>query len=524
MNLYGESNRKIAIRIIQNETNKIIHNCTLNVYTDEQCKNLVKSIEIQEGQAENKGYSYESDDILENGVYYIRVENAPDDCIINPGIFKFEISDKKNVLQICMEKFVTNYGGEKTIEAYGDKIYLNDTINVSFEDAYLSQDVTIWLEPIAEYDITKCRYVPFEKFAEVEGIKYIDNSYMSIMKMKEISETTYAIMEKNNYQYSISVSGNPSTGIETTLSAKYAYIIKVEDISNEADIISCPPKILFPTIESGRYLEKQYLVGLTHETEARYSNMRIITNIGNNYDTTKKPITFVYRIKQTDEQGKIVYSDIAMVNVENNGNVETVLENLRADLEATVTLEYCSQGFATSNGNEKKVIVKLDGTSSVNFDFTTLNTDIKTGAMEISEFSEAKDEVGRSELLWEKSNHYTDGKIGIVGDVINWAYYIGVENIADIDDAAYYVRVKTFISQGVNTTTLFEDENAWEKREDGYWYYKVPLHLPEETSKLLIKLNKNDALEPGSEYVYHIGIIAEYVNANGNRVSGWIYE
>ena len=208
---FNQSEKKITIRLV-GEQNEVITNCNLNVYTDEQCQNFLKTIEIREGQAENSQYSYESDDVLADGVYYIKVESIAEPYRINPGIFKFEVVNEKNMLQIKFNKY--NGNGMKLIESYGDKIYLNDNIHVKLTNINIDDNATVLLEPIAQYDETK------------------SNGFM-----------------------------------------RYAYL---------AEISVLIPSFTFPEIEI-EYLMKNYDVALSYEYESKFTNMKIISNIGNNY-------------------------------------------------------------------------------------------------------------------------------------------------------------------------------------------------------------------------------------------------
>lgn len=513
---FNQSEKKITIRLV-GEQNEVITNCNLNVYTDEQCQNFLKTIEIRDGQAENSQYSYESDDVLADGVYYIKVESIAEPYRINPGIFKFEVVNEKNMLQIKFNKY--NGNGMKLIESYGDKIYLNDNIHVKLTNINIDDNATVLLEPIAQYDETKSKYVALEKFANADGLKQFlekasyNETGLGDFDFSKVNEETYNFMQNNNYQYSISISGNVKEGISTDISAKYAYLIKPLDIDMGDDIYMSGPMILFPILECKEYLMKNYDVALSYEYESKFTNMKIISNIGNNYASADKPITFVYRINVNNINTTDVYSNIVIATAKGDGQMQTTTNSIMSGTQATVTLEYCSNGFTPSNGTEKKVIVKPDGTTSVHFDFVTTNSTVKTGAISNIQF-EADGTGG-----WYNTPNCENGKIKLETNVSNMTVHLTAQNL---NTENCYIRVKSMFPSNIEAThqDKSEGEVKWIQKEDGYWYYKTPLTSNATTEVIDIKLNVPEELEQDS---FNIGTIVEYVPANGNQVSGWLY-
>lgn len=112
----------------------------------------------------------------------------------------------------------------------------------------------------------------------------------------------------------------------------------------------------------------QYNVGsnLKPERNPRYGSLKIQKTL-TSYNTALKDVTFVFQIEGTDQEGKVVYSNVVSTTHQAAGTKEAVVAHIPAGTNVTVTEIYSGASYRLETEPEKTVTVAADEISNVTF-------------------------------------------------------------------------------------------------------------------------------------------------------------
>lgn len=509
-----ESDKKIAIRIINKKGDSLV-NSKLNVYTDKACQNLLKEISIDANSSTNSRYSYESDDVLQNGIYYIKMAQAPTGYELNRIIFEFQIEDGKNVLTIPTSKKISEvtpstYGGAY---ATGEEILMSEMINIKVEfPNNLTENLSgqMLIEPIAEYDQAKGKYIYLEKFTQdnLEPIpafmhETMDDNTDYWAFSQQIAES----MQNRDYSISVPIT-NGVAEVQGNL-AKYAYLVTIKDLDRNDDLTyGSYSWVVRPGYEIYGGVLKNYIVHVPLGGEVQTRNLKIVTNVGTNYESTKEAI-FVYRVEAV-YGAKTVFSDVVTANVKNNGNNEIIVDGIFPNSTVTVSLEYCPPGYKLTSAKETQITMN-SGEAKVNYEYTGASS-VRKSRVAVQKFLK-NDGDGSWDIEKEE---ITDEPINLMVEVNEMTIHAIIDNN---DTLPYFIRMKALAPTDIELTGN-TPYGKWTNGNDGYWYYDDVLEDGGRTELLDYKIDNFEEME-----AFNIPIIIEYTpvqyDASGKPFANW---
>lgn len=270
----------LAINLVDSTTAEVLidfsndNKCSFSIYSDEECKNLVKQVVISEESSNGKN-SYITQEKLPKGTYYIYIDVVPNGYELPKEIFTMTVDDEKqkNLWNIEIEKSKDttssildeetlgkleivntlengNYAGYSaavfSIEANseGRKVYSNIFSTMLFQDnpeTILVNDLIIPSEAIVKliYTSPNCRTVVYDNVETT--IEVNKNSKVEFkFKNSELATRTIGLTNLNfTYNSTENVlevkeeSGIGKNPIKTSISDVISTTIKNSDNSNK---------------------------------------------------------------------------------------------------------------------------------------------------------------------------------------------------------------------------------------------------------------------------------------------------
>ena len=109
--------------------------------------------------------------------------------------------------------------------------------------------------------------------------------------------------------------------------------------------------------------------GLKPEQESRYGSLKIRKTL-QDFNASLKEATFVFQIEGTDDEGNVVYSNVASTTFDAAGTKEAVLDKIPAGAHLTVTEVYSGASYKLTSSESQETTIVADQTMEVDFSNT----------------------------------------------------------------------------------------------------------------------------------------------------------
>lgn len=109
--------------------------------------------------------------------------------------------------------------------------------------------------------------------------------------------------------------------------------------------------------------------GLKPEQESRYGSLKIRKTL-QEFNASLKEATFVFQVEGTDDEGNVVYSNVASTTFDAAGTKEAVLDKIPAGAHLTVTEVYSGASYKLTSAESQETTIVADQTMEVDFSNT----------------------------------------------------------------------------------------------------------------------------------------------------------
>lgn len=109
--------------------------------------------------------------------------------------------------------------------------------------------------------------------------------------------------------------------------------------------------------------------GLKPEQEDRYGSLKIRKTL-QEFNASLKEATFVFQVEGTDDEGNVVYSNVASTTFDAAGTKEAVLDKIPAGVHLTVTEVYSGASYKLTSEESQQTTVVADQVMEVDFSNT----------------------------------------------------------------------------------------------------------------------------------------------------------
>lgn len=109
--------------------------------------------------------------------------------------------------------------------------------------------------------------------------------------------------------------------------------------------------------------------GLKPEQESRYGSLKIRKTL-QDFNASLKEATFVFQVEGTDDEGNVVYSNVASTTFDAVGTKEAVLDKIPAGAHLTVTEVYSGASYKLTSAESQETTIVADQTMEVDFSNT----------------------------------------------------------------------------------------------------------------------------------------------------------
>lgn len=109
--------------------------------------------------------------------------------------------------------------------------------------------------------------------------------------------------------------------------------------------------------------------GLKPEQESRYGSLKIRKTL-QEFNASLKEATFVFQVEGTDDEGNVVYSNVASTTFDAAGTKEAVLDKIPAGAHLTVTEVYSGASYKLISAESQETTIVADQTMEVDFSNT----------------------------------------------------------------------------------------------------------------------------------------------------------
>ena len=109
--------------------------------------------------------------------------------------------------------------------------------------------------------------------------------------------------------------------------------------------------------------------GLKPEQEFRYGSLKIRKTL-QEFNSSLKEATFVFQVEGTDDDGNVIYSNVASTTFDASGTKEAVLDKIPAGAHLTVTEVYSGASYKLTSAESQETTIVADQTMEVDFSNT----------------------------------------------------------------------------------------------------------------------------------------------------------
>ncbi len=509
---------KFAINFIDiNEGENVKGNAIVNLYSDSECNNLLKQIKISPSDASDE-YSYRTEEALESGTYYVRLEQAPENySMYGDDIVKKEVKAGANFTTwnlFVMSSVLPSYGhninlsktNEVPKEGYDDRLiefeFENRVGNPSLQEE-VDLDNGIEIYEIAKYDETTNKYTYINGMEnynlpelssvdvqEIYALASLGVDYKKSYIAKMINEAINQEVEKGTIEqiYNNEGSGNGVYFIrpkEEVYGNKYKYRFE--------------PFILVPAIEESQTGNKysHFKMEMLWKYERRYGTVEIVNNL-EEYNEHLKEVIVAYEITAEDE-GEMVYSDVVVEKMKAQGVTSTLVENIPAGSNVTIKNIYCSLGCAIVTDEIMTTEVLPDDIVGVDFGYGMTimgGASNKHGKAYVS----IKNKYDKANSTWKLYNG--DSYASSLNMNMRTENRKVVLSIKNTDAKDCFVRLKVLSKEQIGSNEALVA--GWRIDYDDYYYYDSVLQNNEATKELEFTI-------PEEEKDFNVIIVVESV-------------
>lgn len=331
---------KLIINLVEFTENKRIQgDCTIEVYTDKACQNLIRTIAITK-QDYTQERCYETYDVLEEGTYYLMVKNVPTGYVrLNYINTKTITKGQNNIWEIA---FIIEDSPNAQEGLYDREYAMSYTFTYPSEvEAGLEFPVKVY--KIGEYD---------EDYDKITYDAKLDNLGLKELSILDVNRTW---MQKDSefakkIEEVVGEITEHQNGIIAGLDAAGAYFIDLEDVDSLEYHYSCRPLLYthYPYYQiTGN---KDAIFDLAMYKESIYDKERLkgkvkINSNVSNYNREKGAVTVVYEVQATTPDGEVQYSDIVKTTYNKEVAGYMMIDNILAGANVTATVKYVSPSY-----------------------------------------------------------------------------------------------------------------------------------------------------------------------------------
>lgn len=494
----------------------------LNIYTDSDCQNLLKQIRItpQDATQEN---TYATDEKLEPGVYYIKMEegvngyNAITDTIIREVKAQEKYTTWEMVLRPGM--LLPPYGNNTRIEVSNPiqtEDYKNCTINFTIESVgevpeELNLDDEIEIYEIANYDEVKDEYTYINGFDQLNLPKLTTKDVYEIICNAYQNEdnqvnNTMKMLEEHLLSNSMPQIGKIGNG-------NGVYLIRPKEVGTEKEQYSFMPFICVPGLYTNEQGEKcqDFKLYISWKKELQYGNLKLITTL-ERYNESLGEVIIVYGINAVDEE-ETVYSEVISVNMQEAGTNTTVIENIPAATNATVEVLYCSAGSELLSDAIRSEIINRNDTAYLDFSYDVLMEEEENQNKYGKAYINARNTYNLETAKWQwqiNKDYGNNLKINLDKNEDNITV-----SIKNTGEKVCFVRLRLLTKVEAEARA----DEPWRTDLDNYYYYDTILQSNETTKEIVFNITQEDKKD------YNTIVVVEganvFYNEDGISYAEW---
>lgn len=252
-----------------------------------------------------------------------------------------------------------------------------------------------------------------------------------------------------------------------------------------------------------------------------YDSLKIKSTL-QNYNETLGKVVFVYSV-EAKKNNKVVYSNVFATDATSPGTVEIEVQNLLVGAEVTVKPVYYSTSYNLEGDKQSiSMIMEKEG-KEVAFSYKY------NGGNRANDYA-SQEIVANTSRKTSKITNRAGGGIVQTGDRVIKAnlskqeekYIANARNISETSDV--FVRSYMFAPDNV-IINVSNEENLWEKRNDGLWYNKEILEINTITSNLSIGIEPTEELRKQDfNFIVVMETTPVLYDDEGNEYANWNYK
>ena len=249
------------------------------------------------------------------------------------------------------------------------------TVNVADSGSYADDlaNATIDVKLYKVADVAKTgAFTLTENFSslKIEDVRSGDENWEQTAKDAE------AIVEDKNLTPDGKLTVTGGTGTRDAMSCGL-YLVEAEKADTDRYsysfnpyIISLPDNLYY---QSNDPADDEWIYnvtsGLKPEQESRYGSLKIRKTL-QEFNASLKEATFVFQVEGTDDDGNVVYSNVASTTFDASGTKEAVLDKIPAGAHLTVTEVYSGASYKLTSAESQETTIVADQTMEVDFSNT----------------------------------------------------------------------------------------------------------------------------------------------------------